>query len=450
MLNQNLSLRKEEVNVLAWLKAEGYDTTINALLHAFDKVLHQDLATFDYYYSTRLNGRTGPSIMIKNGLVSVDDVQLNKVSYVLGTVIWNESESNDSSAVIHLRLLTNFDNKPLPFGSYIGPQMSGLYWRKGQPKPIDANIFGKVGVEPADSVTGVAAAPITAWAGKYLTYLSDATGDFRENGSLTIEDAGEHGKPEIMYNGDLIRSWTYSNGTLSWSAAQDNSNSASMSFSSSPPKTTGDSSSTIRFIGKLWSTLVSPPSDANLFGQVEASENTGAASLVALKSTLERSLGINLGFSASVLEYAAAAFNAIMIFTTWLESPSSANRTAYDKAATNASGRFADMAAIEDGVTEVNFTVASLGRTDLAKRAAKLGGQPSRGLGDQFNISITMNNVNIDLNHVDITTNHIDLNHIDITTDHIDTNVNIQLLNQVDIISENQAEQAEQAEQAIG
>jgi hypothetical protein len=334
---------------------------------AYEQSLNQNLDTYDSTYATTLTGATGPVIVIQGGAVTVNGVAIKSANYSMSVLTWSSSRGNASSAVLNFQVLTSDDGKPLPAGSYIGPQFYGTYWLSGKTKPTSTNIFGKVGAAPATPPSGsttVQATPISTWYDTYQTYLADATGKYQSDSTLTLNSAG------VTYKGSAIKNFTYSNQVLSWSVSDGNSTNASLSFYQNTSPTTTNPTPGNQFFGKLWTGTAAAPSSPNFFGQLGSSSNPAAASQAAATASQWQTVGINLGVGIATMLLGTAVIEAIKAFVKWKNAPTQENKTASDNANQEADNAAKENDAVSEEAVEANPEGEIVNPADIPAQAA--------------------------------------------------------------------------------
>jgi len=161
-----------EDKIVSWLKGQGYDTTPEAIDTVYQMTLNVNLDYYDSAYSsTYTDGSAGPEILIQKGVVTVKGSAIKKPIYSQSSLQWTTADGNAFNTQLHFRVLTNDDGKPLPAGSYIGPQFWGMYWGTGT-MPSTPNIVGKTGTappKPNKPTDPVQPTPLSNFAEDYLT-----------------------------------------------------------------------------------------------------------------------------------------------------------------------------------------------------------------------------------------------------------------------------------------
>ena len=347
--NQNQSNGND--NIAAWLKSQGYDTTVNDVWTAYQAMLNQDLDVYDSQYVTQLNGATGPVVTIQDNTIYVAGTAIQKPSYASNTLSWNASDGNASTATLHFQLLTADDGKPLPAGAYVGPQFFGIFSTPGQATVTASNFFGKVGSVPGPSPA--TSSQISTWFATYTTYIKDSSGTFQKDSTMIVADAGS-GKASVTYKGVTIKNSTYSNETLSWTMKDSNSQYVSISFYMNKPPTEKNPTAGPQFSGKLWTVDGQTPAQPNFWGQVGSSANPTTASSGASSASFYKTLGINLAVGAGSMVLGNLANMAINKFIEWYKSPTPANKAALDQANADANEGAAEQQAVGDQAAEAD------------------------------------------------------------------------------------------------
>ena len=193
-----------DAKISDWLISKAYDTNAAAVYQAYQELVQVNIETHASNYSTRLDGKGGPSILIQQNQISVNGVVVKNLSYKNSIATWVAADGNASSATLHFQVLTSDDGRPLPAGAYIDSQFYGIFWYQNNPTPTTSNTVGKVGAAPTpDSGTApVKTTPISTWYDQYTTYLKDNDGKYQKDSTLTVaEDKGDPNGAGITYNG---------------------------------------------------------------------------------------------------------------------------------------------------------------------------------------------------------------------------------------------------------
>jgi Tetrapyrrole (Corrin/Porphyrin) Methylases len=370
VLKENQNQQNGEANIAAWLKAHGYDTTADDVYQAFLQMQNEQLDFYDSNYGTTLNGATGPTVLIRNGAVTVNGIVINKFTYAHSTLSWNEADGNPSSAVLNLQVLTSDAGKPLPANSYIGPQFFGIYWAKGATKPAMTNIYGRVGVAPSGTGGGpspVAGTPLSNWDDTYETYLADATGKYQPDSKLVVATTGN--TSTVTYAGAVIKNYQYTNDTLSWSTQNDNATNVSIYFYVNKTKTSTNPAIGNQFSGKRWAAGASTPTNANFFGQLGTAANPNAAASDGGTAAEWKQIGINLGVGVATMLVGTAVIEAIKAFNAWRTAPNPANQANLNQANGRANVAAENEGAVAEQGAEANPGAEAINPGDVPAQA---------------------------------------------------------------------------------
>ncbi|CAH0055790.1 unnamed protein product [Clonostachys solani] len=372
ILKDNLNKPDGNANVEKWLEDQGYSTTIDAIYQAWEKMINSNLDTFDSVYATLVDKKAGPTVVIQKGGVSVNGKAIVGFTYSASTLSWNASDGNASSAVLHLQVLTDDDGKPLPPDAYIGPQFYGIYWAKDASKPSSTNAYGKIGVAPGPDPgpPPVKPTPLSTFYDNYQTYLKDATGKYQKDSTLVVA-AGSGTDSTVTYGGKTIQKFVYSNQTLSWSAADGNNTSGSISFYVNTNPTQTNPTPGNQFAGKQWASGATAPTGSNFFGQIGSSSNPDGASADAAAAAQWRMVGINLGVGIAVVLISNVIQKAITAAWNYFKNPTAENKAALDEANQSAEESIETQESVTESAAEANPSGESVIPDDVPSQAAE-------------------------------------------------------------------------------
>lgn len=112
-----------------WLVKQGYETTFDDVIEAFQEAKEVSLNAYTGLYTTYFNDgnpQTGHlTLLIGKGVVKYLNNTIQKWSFVDSVLTWNKSSGNHESAKLSFVMLTNETLKALPANAYVGPQFSG-------------------------------------------------------------------------------------------------------------------------------------------------------------------------------------------------------------------------------------------------------------------------------------------------------------------------------------
>lgn len=305
VLAQNNGDPDGETNIIAFLKQQGYDTTPEDVNTAYLQAISVNIDTYDgYYASTFTNGGDGPNILIQNGGVTVNGTAIKKPIYSQSLLQWSTSDGNAFNALLTFRVLTADDSgRPLPAGSYIGPQFYGSYW--GNTKPTSPNIQGKTGTappQPVNPVNPVQPTPLDTFSGNFVTYICDANGKWSEDSTFVISDATGTTTATASYKGKTLNNFTYSgNESLSWSTTDGNDTNGSIGFFINKTSTSTNPTLGPQASGRVWPASGVMPEKPNFFMNTGQSANPATQSQPSAAAQLWKSIGINLGVGIATM-----------------------------------------------------------------------------------------------------------------------------------------------------
>lgn len=252
--------------IAAWLKSQGYDTTLDEVDKAWARELGQGLDVYSTTYNTLLDNKAGPLLVISKGTVTFDSVKIKKFTFAESVLSWSQSDGNASTVKVTLVILTDNDGKPLPPDSYIGPMLSGTLTDINHPSEV--KLYGRVGdfpkpSDPSDPDPGPTdGTKLEQYDSTYATY-SKSGSSWVEDVELAVE------APNVTYNGKALTNVKFANSILSVSTIDGNPVNLSLYFYySTSNKTPGN-----QFYGRRWGVGESPPSDANFMGLIGQSTN---------------------------------------------------------------------------------------------------------------------------------------------------------------------------------
>jgi hypothetical protein len=328
--------------LIHWLKSKGYDTTIHDVDAAFEAACDHLLEFYDLSYTTQIDGQSGPTIVIRKGVVTAGGKKINKSSFVQSLLTWSASDGNGSSASLTFVVYTEQTGNPLPSNAYLGPQFYGTYWT-GADKASQANAFGRIGpIPPNIKGPSTEGSKIDQFSDTYVTYILGA-----KDSTFVIEGT------KVTYDGQ-VQTYTWSNNVLTATTKDKNKWNLILTFHVNTKSTSTNPTLGNQFSGKRWAAGDAVPSKANMFGQVGTSSNPARTEAALGTVTTLEFAGINL--TAGVASMIASHFviEGIKKLASWIESKSPIDRQAADAAIEGADEAAAQEEAIIEQAAEIN------------------------------------------------------------------------------------------------
>ena len=230
-----------------WLLQEGYDITLDDILHAKAELQKSSLIMWSGKYSSSI---ANVNIIIQGaappltGNVLVEGVLVKKLTFANSTLSWSSKDGNHSSASL---VFTAKESDVFAF--------TGKYW-EGDNEPSSDNISGhSVSVDPT----------LSNLVGRYKTNSNSAAGP--EVVVAAADSASKEGF-SIQVGGSSVVGFKFdgAKNQLSWTDSS-NSTNAILTFKTTPAQ---DKKSTgLHFLGMYWKKGEKQPVKDNFFGSID-------------------------------------------------------------------------------------------------------------------------------------------------------------------------------------